>query len=542
MTLHKSIWFKVSLALILTFAVGFGLFINSRPAKAVEAILSTPSQSSVTQGTAVTFNAEINFTNPNEVIPIEGLELVLSGPVSHVINFSALGGNVTGSTSVLSVSAVPVTALGAGYGYAFGYAPSRFGYINGSQVNFGGGYGYGPVGAFPSAVGYIQSFNYTFTVNTSTLPAGSYTLVLNVNTGPVTFSSAQRTFTVTTSGGVGAGPTIPTTPVTTPGITPSPSTTVTPPAADSVVIAPVINFEALATVIQPSGGAGQPQTVNLSGAGVTVIRNAQGQATAAVVTVGSGASGTATITIPVNASGQVTGNPTLTVTSTAASVTVSGNTSVGSVSISSTLTTMPTTGTATISIAPPSQIPASTTTGISSFVVNAGGGSSTVVGAIVFDHPGITSVGATTITFTIQNPGVPNNLLEVIQESSGQILNPPQTFTTQPNGTILVTVNATTASTFAVVTVSQPIPTPTPTPTGTVTPTVTGTVSPTAGPGTATATGVPTTPGTGATPTATPRPGSVGDVSFSGLTLALLLGSGLMMLMLASMAIKKAWK
>lgn len=545
MALHKSTLLKASLAVALTLLVGFGLFINSRSAKAIDALLGAPSSSSVTQGTAVTFNAALEITNPNEVIPISRLELALTGPENHSISFSPLGFNVTGSTSVLSVTAIPVTALGAGYGYAFGYAPARFGYIGGYGYNFGGGYGYGRVSAFSGAVGYIRSFDYSFSVNTTNLTPGLYTLTLIVHLDAPNisqFSSNSRTFTVvaSTSGG-GAGPIIPTTPVTSP--VPSPSATV-PPAAESVVIAPAINFSAVAQVIQPGVTIDGNPVINVSSPNVVTSTNAQGQ-TFATVTLSSGASGTVTISIPVaprsgtvngNTIATITGAPVLTVTSTAPSVNVGGGASMGTVTISSTLGSLPTSGTATISIAPPSQIPATTTSGISSFVVSAGGGSANVIGAVVFDHPGITSVGSTTIAFTLQNPGALTNPA-VIQESGGVISNPPATFTPQTGGNVLVTINAASASTFAVVTLAQPIPTPTPVPT--VTPTGTAIASPTVTtvPPTATTTVAP-----GATPTATPRPGSVGDVNFSGTLLAMMLGAGILLLMLASAAVRKSWK
>ena len=118
----KNLLRKAFLALALTLVMGVGLFFNSMQASALEVTLSNPSpSSSVTAGTPVTFDGAIRFTNPNEIVPISSLELVLTGPSSHVISFGPLSLAATGSTSVLSVPTGPHTAFGAGYGYAFGY-------------------------------------------------------------------------------------------------------------------------------------------------------------------------------------------------------------------------------------------------------------------------------------------------------------------------------------------------------------------------------------------------------------------------------------
>lgn len=538
--ISKSTALKAASAFTLTLAMILGLFVNSRQAAAVQVVLNPASQASVSPGTIVSFEASILFTDPNEVIPIANLELVLTGPTSHSITFGPLSSQPTGSTSVLSVFAGPPTQLGAGYGYAYGYAPARFGYIGGYgyAISFGAGYGYGYVNAFPSAVGYIRSFTYTFNVNTTTLTAGTYTLMLYVNTGlggVSQITSLQRSFTVT--GGSGGSTT------TTTVASPVASATA-PPAASTTAISPVINFAAVsaATVSFAStsvGGVNIP-LININAPGVAISTNAAGQSVA-TITLSSGPTGTVTISMPVRVGGIVNGIstasalglPVLTVTSTSAPVTVGGGASMGTVTVTSTLGSLPTSGTATISIAPPSQIPAATAAGISTFAILAGGGSSNVIGAVVFDHPGITNVGATSITFTLQNPGTLTNPA-VIQEHESAFTNPPATFTRQSNGDIQVTVNAKSASTFAVVTLSQPIPSPTPVPAATATPSATVTAVP----------GTPTVVPTGTIPpvSPTPRPGPVGDVRFSGFTLAVLLGAGLMMLALASMTLRKVWK
>ena len=664
----KSLILKSFIALMLSSVLVLGLFLNSKPAKALQVILNDPSSSSVTVGTTVTFNASIVFTNPNEIVPIASLELDLTGPNNHSITFAPLSLEATGSTSVLSVTAGPHTALGAGYGYAFGYAPARYGYVGGYASNFGGGYGYGPVGAFTSAVGYIRSFDYTFTVNTTTLSTGTYNLAFKVNTGSGVipqFTSAQKSFTVTSSGGTGGGqpPPVVCQPGTylanstnclpcpagsfsnsnnsancdacPPGLissqsgssscTPCPagkysslsgstacavcppglfsstdgSNSCTPCAVgtftsepgrpaclpvtvcvtanehesvaptstsdricepNGTVIGPEVDFSKLASVVQ--AGSGGTQSVNLNGSGVTVTRDANGNATSATITVGSGSGGTATITVPVNQFGTVTGSPTLNVAYTSP-LTDSGNGSKvgGQVTVTSKLNSIPTTGTTTVRVVSSTELPALTSQSISDYVKQNGGGDKvTIGGSIVLDHPGISDLGATTISFKVElqlPPNTDTKKVSLVQTSLNENdrrpavvppglpvpsfrSDPGQSCTSVIGGTCTITGSVTgtwtkTGSTFTVVILEQELATPTP------------------GPGTPTATPVPGTPTvvpTGTVPAGTPRPTATatstppatGDVRFSGLMLAALLGAGLMMLALASMTLRRVWK
>ncbi|NOZ82614.1 MAG: PGF-pre-PGF domain-containing protein [Euryarchaeota archaeon] len=157
----------------------------------------TADKTSVQKGGSISFNVSVELTSPDQYIPIQKLSLNLTGTKNVTWYFHPNGTLISGS----GITITPAGSLGPyGYGEGYGYA-----YDDGNYYNFSYGYGYGDNNT------YVM--NYTITIDTSQLDAGSYTAAAYVYTGKSIkpyFSSPKVSFSVSApppppSGGGGTG-------------------------------------------------------------------------------------------------------------------------------------------------------------------------------------------------------------------------------------------------------------------------------------------------------------------------------------------------
>ncbi len=178
----------VSSALITVFIVI--MLIISGPAQAVSVIISGLG-GTYTKGNSINFTVSVNITDPDKYVPAANISLDVTGPVNLDRTFALNG------TPILGDSAITITPVQVpqpdqhGYGYGYG-VDSRSG--TGYHFGYGYGYGYGN-----GAGGGTVTYTYNVTIDTTSLPAGSYDAVANLNTGKAAkpeFTSAHATFII----------------------------------------------------------------------------------------------------------------------------------------------------------------------------------------------------------------------------------------------------------------------------------------------------------------------------------------------------------
>jgi PGF-pre-PGF domain-containing protein len=177
-----------SSALITVFIVI--MLIISGPAQAVSVMISGL-DGTYTKGNSINFTVSVNITDPDKYVPAANISLDVAGPVNLKRTFALDGTPISGDSAITITSVNTPQSNQFGYGYGYG-VDSRSG--TGSSFGYGYGYGYGY-----GAGGGTVTYTYNVTINTASLPAGSYNAVANLNTGKAAkpaFTSAPATFTI----------------------------------------------------------------------------------------------------------------------------------------------------------------------------------------------------------------------------------------------------------------------------------------------------------------------------------------------------------
>ncbi|WP_167880924.1 PGF-pre-PGF domain-containing protein [Methanococcoides sp. AM1] len=178
------------------------MMVLSGPVTAVSLGITELDGTTHTKGNSVTFNVTATIEGTDSYVPIDSFALQITGATSKEITYSTDGTILSGSG--ITVEAVEVPSSSSEYGQGYGY-DSRLG----SGHDFGYGYGYGTGGA-------DLVYEYTITLDTSTLNAGVHNAVLSLNTGDSakpSFESSSASFTIesssssrsSSSGGGGGG-------------------------------------------------------------------------------------------------------------------------------------------------------------------------------------------------------------------------------------------------------------------------------------------------------------------------------------------------
>lgn len=152
------------------------------PAQAVSVIISGL-QPSYPVRSSIQFQVSIGIIAPDQFVPVTNISLNVTGATNLNRIFSVDGTPISGDSSI---NITPVSyPSSTDYGYGRGYD-------NGTRYDFGNGTGYG------SGTGDLF-FIYNVTINTTSLPIGSYSLISNLNTGKAikpAFSSTPAVFTI----------------------------------------------------------------------------------------------------------------------------------------------------------------------------------------------------------------------------------------------------------------------------------------------------------------------------------------------------------
>ncbi|MFZ3166118.1 MAG: PGF-pre-PGF domain-containing protein [Candidatus Methanoperedens sp.] len=173
------------------------ILIISGPGQAISVFISglDPSYS---QGNSVNFTMLITINDRDKFVPMTNITLDITGARSFNGTFRLDGTPISSDPiiSMMPVSTPQPDHYGYGYGYGYGY-DFGYGYGYGYGYDFGYGYGYGyGYGAGGSDVIY----KYNFSINTTSLPLGSYTAVASLNTGNAetkkSFDSAPAIFEI----------------------------------------------------------------------------------------------------------------------------------------------------------------------------------------------------------------------------------------------------------------------------------------------------------------------------------------------------------
>ena len=173
--LHQRVRFLLVLAL--TGAVVGPLLLLGR-ASAVS--LDTECPPAIRQGEEAVCELTLRIQG-GERIPIQSLELELSGPTQLRAQFDPSGVIIIGDAQIQSIELLSTRNPGLGFGYGYGYGSlSGFDEVNGYRFDFGFGYGfgYGYGNRFVS-----QEFKYSVVLNTAGTDVGDYSARFVVNTG-----------------------------------------------------------------------------------------------------------------------------------------------------------------------------------------------------------------------------------------------------------------------------------------------------------------------------------------------------------------------
>ncbi len=180
----------LSSALITVFIVI--MLILSGPAQAVSVIISGLG-GTYTKGNSIEFTVSVNITDPDKYVPAANISLDITGPVNLDRTFALDGTPMPGGDPVITI--VPVsTPQPDQFGYGYGYGVDSVGYGYGYHFGYGYGYGYGY-----GAGGGTVTYTYNVTINSASLPAGSYTAIAKLNTGKAalpSFNSASAIFKI----------------------------------------------------------------------------------------------------------------------------------------------------------------------------------------------------------------------------------------------------------------------------------------------------------------------------------------------------------
>ena len=136
----------------------------------------------------------MNITDPDKYVPAANISLDVTGPVSLNRSFALNGTPILGGNPAINIT--PVNAPQPdqfGYGYGYG-VDSRSG--AGYHFGYGYGYGYGYGGG-----GVTVTYTYNVTIDSTSLPVGTYDANAKLNTGKTalpSFNSAKATFEITT--------------------------------------------------------------------------------------------------------------------------------------------------------------------------------------------------------------------------------------------------------------------------------------------------------------------------------------------------------
>ena len=154
----------------------------------------------------ITFTVWVNLTDADQYVPLNRVELNLSGPLPKTYSFDMNGGDILGTsydelTIVRGGDEFNASNYGSGYGYGYSYD-------EGLQ-SFGYGYGYG---SGNGASHDPMNVSYRITLNTSNMYDGNYTAsthirAIGVNnnfgfiptTGDIPFTILPRVFSTTIS-------------------------------------------------------------------------------------------------------------------------------------------------------------------------------------------------------------------------------------------------------------------------------------------------------------------------------------------------------
>ena len=169
--------FRFLLALALTGAVVGPLLLMGR-ASAIS--LGTECPPAIRQGEDVACELTLRIQG-GERIPIQSLEIELSGPTQLRARFDPTGGIIIGDSQIQSIELLSTRNPGLGYGYGYGYGSlSGFDEVNGYRFDFGFGYGfgYGYGNRFVS-----QEYKYSVVLNMAGTDVGDYSARFVVNTG-----------------------------------------------------------------------------------------------------------------------------------------------------------------------------------------------------------------------------------------------------------------------------------------------------------------------------------------------------------------------
>ncbi|WP_096207418.1 PGF-pre-PGF domain-containing protein [Candidatus Methanoperedens nitratireducens] len=189
----------LSSALITVFIVI--MLIISGPAQAVSVKIADL-DSSYTSGSSISFKIKIDIEDLDQYVPITNISLDLTGPsgVNKKSTFYLNGTPIPGGDSNISISPDDKNPSGK-YGYGYGYG---FDDVLDQGTDFGYGYGYGYGYSYGYGVKPKLEYDYDVTIDTTSLPVGSYSMVASLNTGRTekpAFSSETETFDIVASGG-----------------------------------------------------------------------------------------------------------------------------------------------------------------------------------------------------------------------------------------------------------------------------------------------------------------------------------------------------
>ena len=177
------------ISVMLTLIV-IGTLLFSMPVKALELSLSSPSDSTPTQGDVITFSANVTVSD-TEMVPFESMKIVFKDSSGNYENCTF---NVSNASST-TCSFLDVTSSEEDTSYGYGYGSAEF---NSTDYYWGYGYGYG----YEYSPGSGNAvYSYEFSLNTSGLDVDEYEVWLvavtdATNTSVTEFSSSSFELTV----------------------------------------------------------------------------------------------------------------------------------------------------------------------------------------------------------------------------------------------------------------------------------------------------------------------------------------------------------
>ncbi|MCZ6534724.1 MAG: hypothetical protein O6914_01915 [Chloroflexi bacterium] len=192
----------VAFSAALTVGVIVLILLTSGRAGAVGLTLESISGESITQGQSRNFVLDLEIPT-NELVPIQSLELDITGPTNLNVTFDPFANMLTADPHLTVALCDPVLQSGPGVG---------FGVLDGDTLAFGYGSDANPTPGpwdFLATQGFgqgnvtgsfVSDFRYCVTLNTGaspTMPTGSYNVQFILNTGEAvkaTFSSGISGF------------------------------------------------------------------------------------------------------------------------------------------------------------------------------------------------------------------------------------------------------------------------------------------------------------------------------------------------------------